>query len=406
MEVVIPVNDLSQLNTAFQDARIVGRRGGLTELEILLYDGVTQMPNLEKYYKISDCELPLPGHNADPKFDEQMRQLAGTSGASLEGVQNLFDALYSQTQRSVSFNAFYLRNSDAGISVEATAKSIISDPEVEAEELWRRELDAATMWARRRRGECTSSAVLGSGALAAVGVRSRLVLFVPLSSASPDLRRGLWDPRLLPVGKRPATGCSSHTAIEMLIDGQWLLGDEQRIRFSPTELGLGPLIQIRVAESVSSLVEPEIWGSACAGLGRLEGTPNPYRILSISDGWGQHANTVVSAGLQSPPTSIEIVDIFPLLSPKRPLFVPLDAVEDAGRYFLARANTQGVAPSNVSYFYRCANRLIPPFRLVRGYWNDEYFLLERVDDFGFGSETAPSRAADCFWVLRDSDFLN
>ncbi|MBU1612776.1 MAG: thrombospondin type 3 repeat-containing protein [Proteobacteria bacterium] len=405
MEVALPVEDISQLNTVFQDARIAGRRGEVTELDVVLYEAAQVVPGVEKYLSGADCSLPSGrGVRDGGVFGEQMRQLAGVNGSLRERVQRMFAAVYSQTTRSVPFNAFYLRNDGGVVSIEPSAASLVSAPDVEPDELWRRELDAPTMWSRKLRGECTSSAVLGGAALSEIGVRSRLVLFAPVYSAASDLLKGVWDQRALrPASPSGVTGCVSHTAIEMVVDDTWLLGDEQRLRGSPVELGLGPLVQLRVSDSVTGLIQPQIWGPACAGWGRLDGTRNAYRIIHISDGWGPH---VVADGLvgfgKAPPRSVVITDIFPFSSSKRPRFIPLDAVSDPERYYLAKAELGGIDASMLVYFYRCANKILYPFRFVRGYWND-YFLLEALEGSSVHDQVV-EQSVGCGWLLRDSEF--
>lgn len=409
VEVGVPLPPLEELNTISQDVRLLGQRGTISELEVVLYPGAVGGAGVEKYSVQNGCALAqFETLDVDPAFAEEMRELASTTTSPQARTEALLDSLFGQTRRTVPFNAFYLSKKDGDVSVEPLARALLSDPEADPRELWDRELDPATMWNRRERGECTSSAVLGAAALGAIEVPSRLALFIPLGVAPKEVLREIWDDRALrgARGWRPGDrACSSHTVVEIFHEDRWLLTDEQRIRRTPFELGMGPMLQLRTASSVGDLIEPEFWGAACAQNGPLEGTRNAYRIVHVSDAWGAHAGDLELEGIgPAPPSTLTITDIFPFESPKRPSFIPVDAVEDPSRHFLAKVDLDGTELSAVPYFYRCADKSLPPFRFVRGYWGP-YFLLEKVG--GALTQDTPRRASDkCRWVLEDTDFAN
>lgn len=407
VKVAVPLPPIEELNTIFQDVRLLGRRGSVSELEVVLYPGARVGPGIEKYQSKNRCTLSnFDILEVDPDFVEEMRALASAAESTSTQMETLLGSVFGQTRRSVPFNAFYLSKKDGVVSVEPRARSVLSDPDADPQELWNRELDPSTMWNRRERGECTSSAVLGHAALSAIEVPARLALFIPLL-APQEMLREVWDPRALRgVGtwRRSSAGCSSHTVVEILSGDRWIFSDEGRIRDTPFELGLGPLIQLRTASSIGELIEPELWGAACAGNGPLEGTRNVYRIVHLSDAWGTHTGDLEIEGIgRAPPRTLTISDIFPFDSPKRPDFIPADAVQDPSRFFLAKAEIDEETAPGVPYFYRCADKSLPPFKFVRGHWG-AYFLLEKVGDAPT-LEALPERSPGaCRWVLEDSDF--
>lgn len=408
LEVGFEVGDAGQLNTLFQDVRILGRRAGLTLLEVVLYPGAEAAAGVEKYQERASC-LPFgpmrPEGSAN--FVEEMMALAGDAGTQAERTATLLEAVFRQTRREVPFNAFYLRKAGEGVAVEPLARTAVTDLALDAGELWARELSAPVMWERRARGECTSSAVLGQAALGAIGVPARLALFVPLSQAPEAVLQGVWDSRGL-AGQTPVRGaktkCVSHTVEEFVSEGRWLHGDEGRVRSSPFELGLGPVVQLRTAPAIDSLVEPASWGAACAGLGPLDGTRNVYRFVRATDGWGPH---VSSDGLERlglrPPKTVRLADVFPFESLKRPREIPSSAVSDSARYYLARAEGDGGHIAGIDYFYRCADKVLLPFRFVRGYWGS-HFLLEKLDGYETTEPFSTTCRSECCWQVVDSNF--
>lgn len=407
LEVAVPLPPMEELQTLFQDVRLLGRRGDVSELEVVLYPGAESGPGIAKYRIQNHCVLPgFDAPELDEGFAGEMRALADAAPTPDARLPTLLNSLFRQTRRSVPFNAFYLSKEGGVVSVEPRARAILSDPDADLRELWDRELDPATMWERRERGECTSSAVLGAAALGAIEVPSRLALFLPLATASQEVLRGIWDRRVFrgfDVRRLSGAGCASHTVVEILDQDRWLLGDEERIRASPFGLGLGPLIQLRTAATLADLVEPELWGAACAGQGPLEGTRNVYRFVHLSDGWGVHARAREIDGIgAAPPSAIELTDVFPFDSPKRPSFIPAGAVDEPARFFLAKGEIDEKAAPALPYFYRCADKSLPPFRFVRGYWGP-YFLLEKIGD-SLPEDTPKRNDAGCRWILRDTDF--
>lgn len=405
VEVAVPLPPMEELNTIFQDVRLLGRRGHISELEVVLYPGARVRAGTEKYARKNRCVIAdFEVKGVEPTFAAEMRALAGSAEEKEGQMGVLLDSLFKKTKREVPFNAFYLVNDGGEISLEPLAGPAIRDPEADPRELWYRELDPATMWNRRARGECTSSAVLGQAGLQAIGLASRLILFLPFFTASQDVLDGIWDKRVLRglSGRRVGVPyCTSHTAVEIFTGEKWLLSDEERIRITPFELGLGPLIQLRTAPSISELIEPALWGAACGGNGPLEGSRNVYRIVSLSDHWGEYAKDLEVLGVgRAPPSTIMIEDIFPFDSEKRPAFIPKDAVDDPARFFLAKADIDEAILSSIPYFYRCADKILPPFKFVRGYWGP-YFLLEKSGDSLTVQEIPERSASGCRWVLAE-----
>lgn len=405
VEVAVPLPPMEELNTIFQDVRLLGRRGHVSELEVVLYPGAMVGDGTEKYARQNRCAIAdFESMEVEPTFAAEMRALAGSAEETEGQMVALLDSLFKKTKREVPFNAFYLANDGGEISFEPLAGPAIREPEADPRELWYRELDPATMWNRRARGECTSSAVLGQAGLQAIGLASRLILFLPLFTASQDVLKGIWDERVLRAlsGRRVGVPyCTSHTAVEVFTGERWLLSDEERIRNTPFELGFGPLIQLRTAPSISELIEPALWGAACAGNGPLEGSRNVYRIVSLSDQWGKYAKDLELPGVgRAPPSTIMIEDIFPFDSENRPGFIPKDAVDDPARFFLAKADIDEAILPSIPYFYRCADKFLPPFKFVRGYWGP-YFLLEKIGDLPSVKGVPERSASGCRWVLAE-----
>jgi len=183
------------------------------------------------------------------------------------------------------------------------------------EEQWQRDLYASGMYAHAQRGSCTSSAIYLCGGLRALGLPTRIVLFIPLVDASDPAQVALVGERLTHATVRATIlgaladlgdSWTSHTYDEVWVDGRW-----RRLNYA--KLGqdtldrdyLGLMTHVATFRDWSEADMP-------ATVGRrqvldLRDEPfvhaNPYRTLEIEERFGAHAR-IENPPVAPPPEAI------------------------------------------------------------------------------------------------------
>ena len=213
------------------------------------------------------------------------------------------------------------------------------------------------MFKSRTHGNCTASATLAATVLRALGIPTRIVLFIPpVDSTDPTqvsmLQSAVHHSALLPkimegIGTQ-TLGWSSHTFNEVYVGNQWVRLNYTTLGQDPVDADyLGMMIQVlRVADwSESGL--PETWGVHAMAHNVVQlSSNNPYRGLSVSDHVGS------TAQLPNPPIPFQEIrkaKIAALLTRNSP-GLPDPIRERLGPSFLLKVAPDTPNKENWKYF--------------------------------------------------------
>lgn len=245
------------------------------------------------------------------------------------------------------------------------------------------------MYENRARGTCTSSAVLMTTVLRAVGIPTRMVICTPLVDASNAdnlelVRRGLAHHQLraLVVENLEALGQSnaSHTFNEVFVGNRWRRLNYNQLDQNTLDRELfGILTHTHTFNDLSDVPLATTWGSAK----RREplGGINAYTATHVSDLFGAHAqvdNLPAGAGLRV----LTISAVRWLGDPDLPQCVVGARFDQdgSGHLFLHVAESAfGATMSQYGRFYEAVSKAFvltspdqPPVaaRAERGFWLD------------------------------------
>lgn len=214
-----------------------------------------------------------------------------------------------------------------------------------------------SMFRSRTRGNCTASATLAATVFKALGIPTRIVLYIPpIDSTDPvqvnRLQTAIHHSALLPTimeGIATQTeSWSSHTFNEVYVGNQW-------VRLNYTELGqdpvdadyLGLMIQVlRVSDWAESGL-PETWGVHAEARNIVTfSSANPYRGLAVADYIGS------SVQLPNPPQPFNEIRRAKILSAYSNASPGLSEVmrQRIGSGFLLKASSDTPNKDNWKYF--------------------------------------------------------
>lgn len=315
---VIPPYNLQALNDDYQDVRIRAETKQYAELEVVVYpfntnaEAIEGNPNWKKDYA-GMKEYLAPGITTN--WDEAMRkdllrELAkdGIDPDKLtdkEVVERVSRWMFQRSRYRYMFCTFYIDFADGKPRVlpglEKAFQREKGDPKWTVEQELEHELFGRTMFNNKTHGTCTSTAVLQSTVLRALGIPTRIILCIPLADGSDATQLQLLDKGLTNHRVRydaclgavaGGSNFASHTFCEVFVGGRWR-------RLNYTKLGqnvlernyLGLMIHVHTFRDLSEANLAATWGRRYALGQRDEIFPhsNPYRLLEVSDHFGKYA---------------------------------------------------------------------------------------------------------------------
>jgi hypothetical protein len=176
-----------------------------------------------------------------------------------------------------------------------------------------------TMFESRVHGDCTSSAILQTTVLRALGIPTRIVLTIPLVDGNdPDqvstIRDNLHHEQLRNAINRgvPRNTWASHTFNEVYVGGRWARLNYAKLGEAPLDLATksGMMIHVNTMSDWSETAVGKTWGEYAqhdyarddAPLRSSRHSPNPYRSLGLRDEFGARAR------IPNPPEAFEEID--------------------------------------------------------------------------------------------------
>jgi RNA polymerase sigma factor (sigma-70 family) len=315
---VMPPYNLKALNDDYQDVRVRKETKEFVELEVVAYPFNTNAkairgnPNWKKDYA-GMKEYLAPGVTTN--WDEQMRkdllrELA-RDGIDPDGltdkevVEQVSRWLFKRSKYRYMFCTFHVGFADGkprilpGLEKEFHREK--GDPKWSVQEQLENEVLGREMFVRKSHGTCTSTAVLQTTVLRALGIPTRMILCIPLADGSDQAQvervdKGLKNHRVRCDACLGAlsggTGFTSHTFCEVFVGGRWR-------RLNYTTLGqniiarnyLGLMIHVHTFKDLSDANLAATWGTRYAKGQRSKQFPhsNPYRLMEVSDHFGKYA---------------------------------------------------------------------------------------------------------------------
>lgn len=316
VEVIKPVN-LDAMNTSWQSGRKVSETANTITLDITVFPfksleaGVVANPNWRRENAANSALTQYLKPGITSNWDEAMRNeliaLLKTDGIEpsklddLALVQYVSDWIMNSRGRfkyKSFFVPFYVSfNSGAPTVIPALQQPFnqekmkagySSDAQAVQEGLF-----GKSMFEKRWRGDCTSTAILQSTILKALGIPTRLVVSIPLvdfnNPAELDLVRSQihnMDAKqaILSFSEHSKGFWSSHTFNEVYIGRQWVRLNYNRVGQGLIDKDyLGVMLQVQRASDWSQMGLAtwalHVYGKTSTKLASI----NPYRTLELSD---------------------------------------------------------------------------------------------------------------------------
>jgi hypothetical protein len=309
---VMPPYNLAALNDDYQDVRVRQETKDFVELAVVSYplntnaQAITENRNWKKEYAgMKEYLEPGVTTNWDAAMRRELLAELAKSGidpdqlTDKEVVEKVSRWLCARCGYRSMFGTMYVGfpgNKPAVLAgLEQAFDHDKGDPKWTVVEQFAHELLGKEMYQCRTRGSCTSSAVLLTTVLRAVGIPTRMILAVPIADVNDpgqvalveknvhhhQVRAQITDGLL-----RTGHGFASHTYNEVFVGNRW-----RRLNYN--KLGqnvlddryFGLMIHVHTFNDLSDANLAPTWGRRYA-LGLRDDnfkTSNPYRTLEISD---------------------------------------------------------------------------------------------------------------------------
>jgi RNA polymerase sigma factor (sigma-70 family) len=316
VKVMTPVN-LECLDDDYQDARVVSRGENFVELEVIHYPlntnaiAIRGNPDWRRDAE-SQKEFLRPGITTN--WDDAMRRdlIAALKADGIdpdrlddeELVRRASAWLFANTKYVNMFCTHYMHYPEGSAAIypglHARFDSEKGDRGWTVQEQLDHELFGRSMFANRTHGSCTSSAVLLTTALRALGIPSRMVLGIPMVDGNDSeqlamVAKGIHHHRArqtLLQGLTGTKGYANHTFNEVFVGGRWA-------RLNYAALGqntldgklMGLLTHVNTFNDLSEVPLAATWGKRYA-LGERDSVfrfGNAYRCEHVSDHFGKFA---------------------------------------------------------------------------------------------------------------------
>jgi len=447
VRVLPPVTD-DVLHDDYQDARILERRPGLVELEVIHYplntvaEAITADPAWREHVAgMHRWTEPGPTANWDGAMRRNLfTELAadGIDAAVLDDralVERASRWLLQRARYVDGFTTFcsWFPHGKAAVypGLEDVVARGIADKSLSTEDQWQRELFARGMFEHRVRGSCTSSAIYLDGCLRALGVPTRVVLGIPCIDASDAkeiemLKRGITHKGVRRIVLQALEGQRgawiSHTFDEVWVAGRWRRLNYERLGqniLDPQYLGL--MTHVATFGDWADGEMAKTWGVRQAKETPHDDVfagPNPYSTVSVSDRFGVHARIPNDALLG--PDELQVLTIekaYAWSSPERKVSMDLRDDDVAGHFlFHVREGKPGVGGRQYQAFWSSCSKdflLRSPgkpdvrARATRGYWVDpdhgiqEFHLQVEPDEL---ARMEPGVSYALFPVQKEEEF--
>ena len=303
----------------YQDARVIREDTDSITVEITYYplntngEAIGENPDWRRDYAgMTEYLRPTAAENWDDKMRTDLLAALRADGIDPERLtdRQLVTQVSGWLMRRSSYTkAFAIWDVDFSTGAPRVFPALRSafdkekpSPDWTDQAMFDQEALGRAMFYNKVHGSCTSSAVLISTVMRALGIPTRIVFFVPPADANDSkqvemLLNAIHHNRVRKMirhGIGGGGGFTNHLYNEVYVGNRW-------VRLNYDALGqdildeeyLGLMTHIFTAASLTDVSMPETWGTRIAmypKVGPALSSVNPYRLLAVSD----HIGTKVS----------------------------------------------------------------------------------------------------------------
>jgi hypothetical protein len=319
MELLEPV-DLDAMNSDYQDARLVEKREKSVIVEVVHYpfntidQGIGENPNWRTEYQAMTRYLaPTRTANWDPALQAALLQELAKAGiepgqlTDRQLVERVSAWVFRRFTSGAPFTGYFVEfTHPIALRSELAPRLYYDNPGLDPgglQEALELGVFGRKMFAARKFGACTSSAILLTTILRALGIPTRLVLTVPAIDANDpaqwaQMRAGISNPgarRILEAGFARAVGWASHTHNEVFVGRRWVTLNYATLgRNSLDASSMGLMTRVNTMIDWSDVDLTSTWGLRFAGPDNSQLVPrlssrHAYMSLGMSDRLGRQA---------------------------------------------------------------------------------------------------------------------
>ncbi|MGH7389311.1 MAG: transglutaminase domain-containing protein [Candidatus Rokuibacteriota bacterium] len=316
MEIVKPV-DLAAMTTDSQDARLLEDRGRSVVVEVTHYPFSTAHRAIgdnrdwrQEYRSMTEYLTPTRTANWDPDLRAGLLRALESVGiepdrlTDRQVVERVSAWLFRTFDDGAPFTGYFVEfTHPIRLRPELRSRLVLDNPGIDLADL-QGALELGVigkrMFAARKFGACTSSAILLTTVLRALGIPTRIALAVPAIDANDPsqwaaMREAISHPIVrtaMEDGLARAVGWASHTYNEVFVGGRWVPLNYTRLgQPSLDARNLGLLVQVNAMVDWSDADLTSTWGLRFAGpdnrgLRPALSSRHPYRSLEMSEHFG------------------------------------------------------------------------------------------------------------------------
>jgi hypothetical protein len=314
MQFAKPFN-VADMNDDYQDARLIEQDGDWTKVEITYYPlntnckGIRGNPNWKRdYAHMTKFLAPTVTENWDDKMRaDLLTELHRDSIdpdrlTDLQVVERVSEWLRRRSHSTTAFTIFYVhypaRQPEVCASLRQKFDAEKPTPDTTDWEMFEQEILGRSMFYKHVYGACTSYSVYLATVLRALGIPTRIVVFVPPADTSDSqqvekLLSAIHDDDVRETirhGLPPAGKFNDHWFNEAFVGKRWVRVNYDVVGQNILDGSyLGLQTHILTTDGLSHVPLAKTWGSRLAKYQPGLPTPNPYRLVEVSDHLGVHA---------------------------------------------------------------------------------------------------------------------
>jgi hypothetical protein len=341
---LLPPARLSDMNDDYQDARLISKEGDLQTVEITYYPISKQGEDIGENAKwraedacMTEYLKPRPAANWDSKMrDDLLAELKKdgidpdhlTDKALVQKVSRWLMRRCTYTDKFTSWFVYY-PNGHPEVYPPLRADFDASKPDAKwpDEKMFGEEVLGKEMFYNKVHGACTSTALLMATVLRALGIPTRIVVFVPAADPNDSGQLRLLckavhhnvTRSVVQRGLQGQSGFDDHMFNEVFINHHW-------VRLNYTNLGqgivdknyLGLMTHIYTCLDLSDIPLAQTWGMRFARKSYLSpslSSVNPYMLVSARDEFGKLSHV---ENPPAPESELRTVTIDKLYLPSAP----------------------------------------------------------------------------------------
>jgi len=313
LRVLLPVNEKEITNHDYQDARILARTNRYVDLEVIHYPLNTVRTAIVANPKWRETdgsvrEYLKPGLTTN--WNDEMRE-ALLSDLAADGihidkltdrqvVERVSAWLLKRVKSGTYFNIFHVHFPDGKPTPYPGQENSVGDrgdPRWTLEQQWDHELFGRQMYENRACGTCTSTAILMTTVLRAVGIPTRMILCTPIVDASggdnldlvvKGMTHHAMRETLVAALKPLKNSNASHTFCEVFVGNRWRRLNSSVLGQNILDSNLfGLLTHVNTFHDFADARLAATWGARKPdGVSKYA---NSYTAREVSDLFGAHS---------------------------------------------------------------------------------------------------------------------